>query len=188
MDGDVVDGPGLDSFVTTTLTGLLIALVFGQFVYVALGLIVVVLISLFLTYRDPVRPAALLVLEVVGYTTAATLGFFILHSAHVRVASDADQDAIPMTAMLSYNLIALWMPSRSRYEFVFRWATGLPSGPVKVASAAVLFAAELVVGFFGYSVVNSRWAVVVIGFSLVSFVFSCGMLVVKMVLAVFRRQ
>jgi hypothetical protein len=185
--GDM-DDTVLDSLVTTTLTGLLVSLVFGQFIFSAAGLIIVTLVSLFLIYRDRARPVSLLMFEVIGYTCATLLGFYMLRSAGVRVEADVDEDAVPMTAMLSYNLIALWLPSRARYEFVFRWATGLPSGPVKIASAAVLFAAELVIGFFGYSMVNSRWIVAVIGFGLVSFAFSCAILVAKVVLSVLRKQ
>lgn len=171
-----MDGPGLDTLLTTSLTGLLVALVFCQFIYVALGLVIISAFTLFIQARDYERPVSLIIFELSGYAIASLLGSVILDSVEQCTEISIPNDALPALALLSYNLVALWWPSRSRYERVFRWAPLFSSGIVKVAGAMGLISVELLVGVSLISFISLRWQVAIIAFSAVSITVGLTML------------
>ncbi|MGE0526327.1 MAG: hypothetical protein AB7P49_04630 [Bdellovibrionales bacterium] len=168
MEDVRMDGPGLDTLLTSSLTGLLLALVFCQFFYVVCGLVVVSVVTIFIQMRDYERPVSLIVFELTGYAAASILGVLILDSFGECTSIQIANDALPVCAILSYNIVALWWPSRSRYERVFRWAPAFSSGIVKVAGAMGLILVELLFGVSLIAFTPLRWQVTVIGFSAIS--------------------
>ena len=165
MEDRLFDGPGLDSLTTTSLTGLLLTLVFGQFLFVALGFIATSLFSLFILARDPERHPSIMALEIMGYIFSSLLGFFILDALEECTVVNFSTDALPVCAMLSYNVVALWWPSHSRYANVFRWAPVFSSGIVKVSFSVCLLCAELVLALALMPFVPARWGLALLSFT-----------------------